>query len=123
VQEAVAEVLKLETALARLRTAVKIALVHYAPIRETVVGEPEEIYPFLGTSRLEEPLNRYAVSAVFHGHAHRGRPEGRTSTGVVVYNVALPLLNRLNPNRAFKLVEIHPEAAPDSKPVVIAEAR
>src|SRR5262245_16862287 len=68
VQEAVDQMLKLESALARLRTPQKIALLHYSPIQETVEGEPPEIYPFLGSSRLEEPLNRYSVAAVFHGH-------------------------------------------------------
>ncbi len=92
VQEAVDEALKLEAALARLRTHRRVALLHYSPIRGTVEGEPPEIFPYLGSSRLEEPINRYRVSAVFHGHAHRGSPEGRTSTGVPVYNVAMPLL-------------------------------
>ncbi|HET9299443.1 MAG TPA: hypothetical protein VFO11_05820, partial [Candidatus Polarisedimenticolaceae bacterium] len=50
------------------------------------------------SSRLEEPLSRYPVTAVFHGHAHRGAPEGTTTTGVPVYNVSLPLLQRLQPN-------------------------
>ena len=74
-------------------------MLHYSPIRGTVEGEPPEIFPYLGSSRLEEPINRYRVSAVFHGHAHRGSPEGRTATGVPVYNVAMPLLARLNPDR------------------------
>ena len=100
VQEAVDEALKLEAALARLRSTHRIALLHYAPIRATVEGEPPEILPYLGSSRLEEPINRYRVSAVFHGHAHRGAPEGRTATGVPVYNVAMPLLARLHPGRA-----------------------
>jgi Icc-related predicted phosphoesterase len=99
VQEAVDEALKLESALARLRTQRRVAVLHYAPIRGTVEGEPLEIFPYLGSSRLEEPINRYRVSAVFHGHAHRGAPEGRTATGVPVYNVAMPLLARLNPTR------------------------
>ena len=60
-----------------LRTEKKIVLLHYAPIEGTVEGEPREIYPYLGCSRLEEPLGRYGVSAVFHGHAHNGAPEGR----------------------------------------------
>jgi Icc-related predicted phosphoesterase len=107
VQEAVDEALKLEAALARLRTSRRIAVLHYSPIRATVDGEPPEIYPYLGSSRLEEPINRYRVSAVFHGHAHRGAPEGRTSTGVPVYNVAMPLLARLNPDRPpYLVVEI-----------------
>jgi Icc-related predicted phosphoesterase len=97
VRAALDEALKLETALARLRTPGRVALLHYAPIGETVGGEPTEIFPFLGSSRLEEPLNRYRPSVVFHGHAHRGRPEGATAAGVPVYNVAKPLLQRARP--------------------------
>ncbi len=92
VQEAVNETMKLESALARLRTPRLVALLHYAPIRATVEGELPELMAFLGCSRLEEPLNRYRVTAAFHGHAHRGSPEGQTMSGVPVYNVALPLL-------------------------------
>jgi Icc-related predicted phosphoesterase len=92
VHEAVGEALKLETALAKLRSALRVALLHYSPIHVTLEGEPVEIYPFLGSSRLEEPLTRYPVAAVFHGHAHRGRLEGRTRDGAPVYNVSLPLL-------------------------------
>jgi Icc-related predicted phosphoesterase len=111
VQEAVDEALKLESALARLRTQQRVALLHYAPVRATVEGEPVEIFPYLGSSRLEEPINRYRVSAVFHGHAHRGSPEGRTSTGVPVYNVAMPLLARTHPDRPpFLIVEIPRDA-------------
>ena len=107
VQAAVDESLKLEAALARLRTTQRIALLHYSPIRATVEGEPPEIYPYLGSSRLEEPINRYRVTAVFHGHAHRGAPEGRTATGVPVYNVAMPLLTRLDPTHPpVKIVEM-----------------
>jgi len=107
VRAALDEALKLETALARLRTPGRVALLHYAPIGETVGGEPTEIFPFLGSSRLEEPLNRYRPSVVFHGHAHRGRPEGATAAGVPVYNVALPLLKRIDPDRPpFRVVEV-----------------
>ncbi len=98
VGETVEETLKLESALARLRTARRVALLHYSPIAATVDGEPADILPFLGSSRLEEPLNRYAVAAAFHGHAHYGRAEGRTTGGVPVYNVALPLLKRAAPD-------------------------
>ena len=94
VHEAVDQALKLEAALARLRTPHLIALLHYAPVQQTVDGEPPEIYPFLGSSRLEEPINRYPVSLVFHGHAHRGQLEGATKSGVRVYNVSMPLLTR-----------------------------
>jgi Icc-related predicted phosphoesterase len=99
VHAAVEEALKLEKALARLRTQSLIALLHYSPVQQTVDGEPLEIYPFLGSSRLEEPISRYPVSVVFHGHAHRGQPEGATSSGAAVYNVSLPLLTRLSPDR------------------------
>ncbi|MBX3300631.1 MAG: metallophosphoesterase [Nitrospira sp.] len=94
VRESVEEALKLESALAKLRTAHRIVLLHYAPIIETVIGEAPEIIPFLGTSRLEDPINRYGTTAVFHGHAHHGTVEGCTQTGIPVYNVALPLLRR-----------------------------
>jgi Icc-related predicted phosphoesterase len=115
VQTAVDEALKLEAALARLRTQTRVALLHYAPIRGTVDGEPPEIYPYLGSSRLEEPINRYRVSAVFHGHAHRGAPVGKTSSGVPVYNVAMPLLMRLNPDRPpFLIVELPVDGEPQA---------
>jgi Icc-related predicted phosphoesterase len=94
VQEAIDEALRLETALARLRTPQRIAVLHYAPIRATVENEPPEIFPFLGCSRLEEPLNRYPVTAVVHGHAHNGSLEGRTTAGTPVFNVSLPLLRK-----------------------------
>ena len=107
VQEAVNEALKLESALARLKTAHRIAIVHYAPIVGTVEGEPVEIYPWLGSSRLEEPLVRYQVSAVVHGHAHRGAPEGRTTTGIPVYNVAIQVLRASYPEQpAFRIIEV-----------------
>ncbi len=99
VQEAINEAMKFESALAKLRTRHRIAMLHYSPIVGTVQGEPEEIFPFLGCSRLEEPLLRYPVDVVFHGHAHRGTPEGRTINGVPVFNVAKPLLLRTRPER------------------------
>ena len=111
VREAVDEALKLESALARLRTRDRVAILHYAPVRDTVEGEPAEIFPFLGSSRLEEPLLRYPVSVVLHGHAHHGQLEGRTRSQVPVYNVCLPLLQRRHPERpAFRLVDLVPPA-------------
>ena len=107
VREAVDEALKLEAALARLRTTQLITLLHYSPIQKTVDGEPLEIYPFLGSSRLEEPIGRYPVSLVLHGHAHRGQLEGTTQTGVPVYNVAIPLLKRSFVDRPpFRIFEV-----------------
>jgi Icc-related predicted phosphoesterase len=106
VHEAITEALKLESALAKLRTPTKIALLHYAPVPSTVAGEPPEIFAFLGSSRLEEPLTRYEVSAVFHGHAHNGSPEGRTRADVPVYNCALPVLQRMAPQAPLRIVEV-----------------
>ena len=107
VHEAVDEALKLESSLARLRSHQRIVLLHYSPIQSTVVGEPAEIFPFLGSSRLEEPLNRYPVTAVFHGHAHHGAPEGRTKNGVPVYNVAMKVLQRCFPDQpAYRVIDV-----------------
>lgn len=107
VHETINEALKLEAALARLRTPQKIAVLHYSPIQATVQGEPPEIVAFLGSSRLEEPLDRYRVNAVFHGHAHRGSPEGRTKNGAAVYNVAMPVLALAFPDDPpFRVIEV-----------------
>ncbi|MDB5297437.1 MAG: Metallophosphoesterase [Phycisphaerales bacterium] len=118
VQEAIDEAMKLEAALARLRTPRRIAVLHYAPIKATVEGEPVEIFPWLGCSRLEEPINRYPVAAVVHGHAHNGTPEGRTGGGVPVYNVALPLMRKSYPDHPpFRLLEVpvNPDAPADAR--------
>jgi len=106
VQEALNEALKLEAALARLRTPHRVAVLHYAPIVQTVQSEPVEIHPYLGTSRLEEPLSRYRVTAVFHGHAHHGDPEGQLANGVPVYNVSLPLMRKQTPERPYRILEV-----------------
>jgi Icc-related predicted phosphoesterase len=107
VKEAVDEAMKLESALARLRTPQRVAVLHYSPIRDTVEGEPPEIFPYLGTSRLEGPLNRYPVNVVFHGHAHHGSLEGRTALGIPVFNVAMPLLMHAFPDKPpFRVFEL-----------------
>lgn len=106
------EVQKLELALRSLGTPVRVALVHYAPVVDTVVGEPEQIYPFLGTDRLAEPLDRYGVAACFHGHAHIGSFEGRTAGGVPVYNVSHALLRKEGKGEMYYLHEI---AVPDAE--------
>jgi Icc-related predicted phosphoesterase len=94
VQETIDEALKLESGLARMRTSERVVLLHYSPVKGTIEGEPPEIFPYLGCSRLEEPILRYPVNAVFHGHAHRGQLESKTANGTPVYNVAMPLLRR-----------------------------
>lgn len=107
VHETINEALKLEAALARLRTPQKIGVLHYSPIQATVAGEPPEIIAFLGSSRLEEPLDRYRVNAVFHGHAHRGSPEGRTKGNAPVYNVAMHVLSNAFPEQPpFRVIEV-----------------
>ncbi len=107
VQAAIDEALKLEAALSRLHTEHRIVLLHYAPIRETVEGEAAEVFPFLGSSRLEETLNRYGADAVFHGHAHAGSPEGATEHDIPVYNVSLPVLEKAHPDRPpFRIFEV-----------------
>lgn len=109
VQEAVDEALHLERALARLEGEnegiTKIAILHYSPIKQTVIGEPEVIFPFLGSSRLAEPLVRRGVTAAFHGHAHIGTLEGETN-GVKVFNVARPILMQSGYEYPFFLYEV-----------------
>ena len=106
VQEAVKDANEIENSIRTLRTERSVVLLHYAPVVETVMGEPPEIHAFLGSSRLAEVIDRYDnISLVVHGHAHRGGPEGATARGVPVYNVALPVLKTLGdtPYRVFEV--------------------
>jgi uncharacterized protein len=91
-QAAIDEGLKLENALRNLRTETKVAVLHFSPVVDTVIGEPEIIYPFLGSSRLAQPLDMVGATVVFHGHAHHGAAQGMTPGGIPVFNVALPLM-------------------------------
>src|ERR687894_2399633 len=88
VAESMNEAMRLENAMRSVRSKRAVVVLHYSPVAETVEGEPLEIYPFLGSSRLAETIDRFKVSAIVHGHAHRGRFEGRTPGGQPVYNVA-----------------------------------
>jgi Icc-related predicted phosphoesterase len=95
VQASIDENLKLETSLRMLRTERIVVVLHYSPVQDTVMGEPPEIFPFLGSARMGETIDRFeGISCVLHGHAHRGAYEGRTPRGAPVYNVARPVLNR-----------------------------
>lgn len=106
VQEAIEDANAIENSIRMLRTERSVVVLHYAPVVETVQGEPPEIFPFLGSSRLAETIDRYDnVSLVVHGHAHRGGPEGRTNRGVPVYNVALPVLKTLG-DRPYRVFEV-----------------
>lgn len=92
VQAALDEALKLENGLRSLHADVKVAVLHYAPIHETIVGEPEVIWPFLGSSRLLGPIETIGADVVFHGHAHHGTFQANTPAGIPVFNVAQPVL-------------------------------
>jgi Icc-related predicted phosphoesterase len=106
VDASIAEALKLENALFQLRTRARVALLHYAPCRATVEGEPLEIFPFLGATRLAGPIDQLRPAVVFHGHAHRGTLRGQTRGGVPVYNVALPVLRRLEKPACYFTLEV-----------------
>lgn len=107
VEEAIMEVEKLEVSLANIdHTKKRVLAMHYAPIVDTLAGEPLEIFPFLGSSRFEEVIDRYEVSAVFHGHAHYGSHEGKTRNSIPVFNVAYPLMQKQTPDKPYKIVEI-----------------
>ncbi len=83
----------------------KFVVMHFSPIKDTLQGELSELYPFLGSTRLEEVIDRYKVNAVFHGHSHFGFPTGRTEKQIAVYNVAYPLMQKNNIKRPYFLGE------------------
>jgi Icc-related predicted phosphoesterase len=101
VQEGVDHSLRLGKALTNLATEKKVVVLHYSPIRGTVKGENPEIYPFLGSSHLEAPIDNFGATVVFHGHAHAGEIEGKTAREVPVFNVALPVLQRAGKESFF----------------------
>lgn len=106
VDESINEARKLENQLRTLRTDRTVAVLHYSPIAETVIGEPEPIFPFLGSSRLANAVDRFDnVKAVVHGHAHRGTYQGATPRGVPVYNCA-QFVVQSQFNRPYALLKI-----------------
>jgi Icc-related predicted phosphoesterase len=92
---------RIGAALEALNSPTRVALLHYAPVEETLAGEPPEIFPFLGSYLLGEVADRAGAALVLHGHAHRGRERGVTPGGVPVRNVARPVIHR--PYRVFDL--------------------
>ena len=106
------EVDKLERALSQLHTAHRVVILHYAPVRETLSGEPLELYPFLGSSELEKPIDRLGAEVVFHGHSHYGTLRSRTTGGVPVFNVAKSLVVTYH---LFELTDVEGATAPDGK--------
>jgi Icc-related predicted phosphoesterase len=97
------EAIKLDYGLAQVQAPVKIAITHYSPVKETVIGEPEPLFPFLGSSRLERSLERHKPALALHGHAHHGSFSAETKTGLRVYNVALPILRQRHEPHPFVL--------------------
>ena len=85
---------RLETELRNLRADYRIALLHYAPVKDTLAGERLEIFPFLGAYQLGEALDRAGADLALHGHAHHGSEKGVTPGGIPVRNVAMPLMQR-----------------------------
>lgn len=105
VKVAVDESLALENVLRKLGTERAVVVLHYSPVIDTVRGEPPEIFPFLGCSRLGETIDRFPVEAVFHGHAHHGAHQGRTTKGIPVFNCSMDLLKRTQ-EKPYVVVEV-----------------
>lgn len=97
----------LRNALAALDSEIRIALTHFSPVKETLMGERPEIYPFLGSYLLGEAIDSVRCDLALHGHAHHGIEHGVTVGGVPVRNVARPVI-RLS----YKVYEVaaHAEA-------------
>jgi Icc-related predicted phosphoesterase len=106
VAEAVNESLKLENFIRELDTERIVVALHYAPIAQTLQGEPLEIFPFMGSSRLAEPIDHFEVSAVFHGHSHHGTHQGKTLKGTDVYNCCFQLMKSITPDQPYALIEV-----------------
>lgn len=105
VQEVLDQALRLEHALKELEAERRVVVLHYAPIAATVVGEPETIFPFLGSSRLAETIDRFeGIAAVFHGHAHHGTYAGATRRGIPVFNVAAMIAKPTG--KPYALIEV-----------------
>jgi uncharacterized protein len=106
VKASIDESLKLERGLAQLRVPKRVVVLHYSPVAATVQGEAPEIFPFLGTSRLAEVIDRHGADLVVHGHAHHGALDGRTTGGIPVHNVAITLLQAQQPSRAYRVFDV-----------------
>jgi Icc-related predicted phosphoesterase len=100
------EARKLENGLRSLRTEKAVAVLHYSPIVDTLVGEPIEIFQYLGSQRLADAIDRFDnIAFVVHGHAHHGTFEGKTLRGIPVYNVAQFVL-RPTLGKPYAILEI-----------------
>jgi len=106
VRASVDEAMKLERAMSQLRTDKRVVVLHYSPIATTVQGEAPEIFPFLGTSRLAEVVDRHGADFIVHGHAHHGTMDGKTVGGIPVHNVAITLLQSQNPPMVYRVFDV-----------------
>lgn len=106
VQASIDEALKLERAMALLRTDKRVVVLHYSPVVDTVEGEVREIFPFMGTSRLGEVVDRIGANLVVHGHAHHGKMDGRTPGGIAVHNVAISRLQEQKPSAVYRIFDM-----------------
>src|SRR6266550_6122096 len=106
VKASIDEAIKLERAMSQLRTPKRVVVLHYAPVSATVAGEAPEIYPYLGSSRLSEVVDRNGADLVLHGHAHNGKCDGKTPGGVPVHNVAITLLQSQTPTAAYRVFDV-----------------
>ncbi|MFJ8159919.1 metallophosphoesterase [Streptomyces sp. NPDC096136] len=93
--------------LARAGVALRIALTHYSPVTDTLAGEPPEIHPFLGSYLLSEAIDEIGADLAVHGHAHLGTEHGITAGGVLVRNVAMPVIDR-----AYAVYHLSPRPCP-----------
>lgn len=101
---------RLEQALLDLgrEADLKLALLHYSPVRGTLAGERLEIYPFLGSYLLAEAVDRGGADLVIHGHSHGGREKAKTPGGVHVRNVAQPVIKH-----AYNVYSLSPGSTRD----------
>src|SRR6202140_5312634 len=106
VRAGIDEAVKLERAMSQLRTQKCVVVLHSSPIVATVEGEAPHIFPFMGTSRLAEVVDRHGADLVVHGHAHHGKLNGKTTAGVPVHNVAITLLQAPTPPAVYRIFEI-----------------
>jgi Icc-related predicted phosphoesterase len=106
VKVSIDEAMKLERAMSQLRAARRVVVLHYAPISGTVAGEAQEIYPYLGSSRLAEVVDRHGAELVIHGHAHHGSLDGKTTAGIPVHNVAITLLQAQQPATVYRVFDV-----------------
>ena len=83
---------RLEEALESLDADFRVVILHYSPVKQTLQGERLEIFPFLGSYLLAEPIDRVGADLIVHGHAHHGTEKGITPGGIHVRNVSLPVI-------------------------------